>query len=524
MRRLAGKYVLLFLVIACAWAAFLRLWNLGHRPFWRDEAWVAMALRDLPFAQLWAQTALPLPPLFAVMAKSAGQWVGPPEAGYRLPAAIFGLAVIPLTYAAARRLRAPRSVALAAAGLCASSLMLVIWSRELKQYSFEAVASALGALLVFAARRAISGRKRCAIAIGLAVLGLIAPWIAHGSVFSLAAVLPLLLILKPRTGRRWQSLGIGLAGAAGLTSGLLGVWLFSAGAQSSEPSLARWTQTFYIRPLEARSWVRAGGYAVSTTHMYLLPAEWCIPVLDAAGATVLLASAVGMWLLIVVGVLAWPRQGRIELCAWVFGPWLLMLAAALAQRYPFAYPRMMLGSAPPALVASVAGAIVLARAVCRVLSGRGAPALIAGMFVGLLPLHVIQEPLGDRYGVHHDFRSALHTLDQQRRPGEAVLVTLEAVPCVRYYAPQLSPPVFAVPTSIGTIPERGTDYVGFMKQSAQRAGRRFWLLATSESAGVVQERSIQAICDLHYNVRAVGAWGGKCPVTGTAQLLLAERR
>ena len=98
MPRLHSGLVALFLAVCVAWGAFVRTWNLGGRPFWCDEAWVATLLRDLSPAQLLRQTDTPLPPLFALAADWIGHRFGPPEVAWRLLPAACGVLVVPLVY------------------------------------------------------------------------------------------------------------------------------------------------------------------------------------------------------------------------------------------------------------------------------------------------------------------------------------------------------------------------------------------------------------------------------------------
>jgi len=95
------------LLLLIAWAIFVRAWAVSERPFWVDEAWVAYAATQQSYGQLFRQTDLPMPPLFAAATKLLGSIVGPPELGLRLLPIACGIACVPLSYLILRTLRVP---------------------------------------------------------------------------------------------------------------------------------------------------------------------------------------------------------------------------------------------------------------------------------------------------------------------------------------------------------------------------------------------------------------------------------
>ncbi len=110
----------------------MRIGGLADRPFWRDEAWVAYAATEMDWLGLLGQSEFPMPPLFALSVKLCVGLPLPPELGLRMLPFLCGVLILPLSYAVARTLRAPRTVALTGMALIASSPLLVIWSRELR--------------------------------------------------------------------------------------------------------------------------------------------------------------------------------------------------------------------------------------------------------------------------------------------------------------------------------------------------------------------------------------------------------
>lgn len=525
MPRLAVRSVKVMLIAILAWGAFVRVWNLSGRPFWADEAWVARTVRDSSPVDLLCQTEVPLPPLFAVATKLIGRAIAPPELAYRLLPALCGVFALPLVYAVARTLRSPRTLALGAAGLCASCLMLVIWSRELKHYSIEALVSVLAALLVFRLRRCHARGTRRILVVGIVLLCAISPWLAYGTVFPLGALLPILLILKPQAGSRRASFAIGATGLLTLGASLAGVWLLVAGKQAADPSLAAFTANWYIQPLDPHSWARACFYAALAAVGLFFPLEWFLPIFGGAELAVLAAAASAIWLLALLGLGTWPRRGRLELAAWLLGPYLAMLGAALFALYPFGVPRMTQFWAPPMIVVVAAGLARLGRAACLVVLRQGRPALLGAALLGVLPVAlIIREPVCHCYHFYHDFPKMLATLERKRAPGEFVLVELGAVPCVRYYAPNLRPPVLYAPIAAGVAPKVGENFLGEAAKAARWAGPRFWVLRTYQPA-VGDPRPLEEVIEREgYKLTVVDRGGLEGPYGGAAELLVATRR
>ncbi len=506
------------------WGAFARTWNLGTRPFWRDEAWVAGQVRNLGYAELLRQTATPLPPLFAAAAKLTGTCTGPPERGLRLAQAVAGIGVIPLVYAAARALRGPRSLALAAAGVAASSLMLVIWSRELKQYSFEALASVGAAALVFTARRARTRSRFVLCMAGFGALCALAPWFGYGAIFPLLALLALLIIAPPTTGPRSRGLLAGAVCTLVFAASFWLLWNLAAAAQCSEPSLQRYMAARYLG-LDPVLLQRGFGHFASGTFMLLFPASWFLPVAYEWQLLLLVAGAAGLWLLALIGVLAWVRGGRLELAAWLFGPLLLLAAAAFLRKYPFGIERMMLFWAPPMILAVTAGVTALWRGAWGLLARRGGPALATAPLLGAVIAPLAWLHASDhRYWAMHDFPAVLATLEDRRSADEPVFVELTAAPCVRYYAPQLPPPVTWTPTVAGTVAPLGTDRRELLRQTVRRGPRRIWVLCTDEHASDPVRELSEVLAAAGYAIEVVDRVGPPAHWAGSAALLRATRR
>jgi uncharacterized membrane protein len=134
------------LVLVTAVAAALRLFHLGYKPLWSDEAilwWIAN--RDL--SGVIAQNVLSnsAPPLFALLLHGIVRFSSS-EAALRALSCAAGIASIPALYLLARRF-ASSGVALFAAGLVAVAPEQVRYSQTAREYS---LAFLLATLLVLA--------------------------------------------------------------------------------------------------------------------------------------------------------------------------------------------------------------------------------------------------------------------------------------------------------------------------------------------------------------------------------------
>ena len=128
-----GRVLLLILLtLAGAW---LRLFHLGAQSLWLDEgATVTLARMTWPnFVHLWWCCEASFQGTFFLLIR-AWLHLGQSEAWVRLPAAVFGIASIPLIYLVARKLVGVIP-ALASAAMLAFSPTHVYYSREARSYT-----------------------------------------------------------------------------------------------------------------------------------------------------------------------------------------------------------------------------------------------------------------------------------------------------------------------------------------------------------------------------------------------------
>ena len=124
-------------------------------------------------------------------------------------------------------------------------------------------------------------------------------------------------------------------------------------------------------------------------------------------------------------------------------------------------------------------------------------------------------PLKNGYWVQHDFPAVLRVLERERRPGEPVVVALNAVPCVRYYHHGKDAGFRYVPTVAGTLAQQGFERTD-VYPTVTESGGRWWILPTSGNA---VEFSVDPTLDHGSEIRLVAEAGGD-PEFGIAQLFV----
>lgn len=486
MPRLSPRALLFLFVFAAGSGAWLRFANLGDRPFWQDEAWVATALQQSDLAGLLTQTDLPLAPLFAAILAAASLLPYPPEFAYRLVPAFAGVTLLPLVFGATRALRMPRAPAIAGTVLCAVCLALVIWSRELKPYQLEAALTTLTAWAVFRLRYSDPTLSNRWPTIALVFACTAGPWLSYGVIFGLA---PLVGVLLLPTGRK-RPLHTASRGfiAGGLLAGSFMVVMALVGAdQAANPAFREFWHFRHIDATNLLAWLKAVGWLCQSTFLLFVPGQW-LPDADrqAMGGVVL-------WLVALCAVWTWPGRGRLGIGLWLFGPLVLMLVAALLERYPFGPVRFILLIAPPLTLSLVVATARVLRTISITLVGHGRPGLILVMLLSFMPLlYVSNVPRQHAYWMYHDYPRMLEALRAERRPGELVVIALDAVPGVRYYAndDELDEFVF-VPTAAGTLPVPDYDYDAFIWDVMRRSGTRWWLVSLDYRRNEHTARSLQ---------------------------------
>ena len=499
-----------------AWAIFVRCWGVGERAFWSDEAWVASTVRAHTLGELVRQRDLPVPNGFAAATKLGGEIVSPAEWGYRLVPMICGVGLVWLCYVAGRTLRLPRITAMVTMAAIASSPLLGIWSRELKQYEVEAFLTVLLALLVFRLRR--QERRGWATITGVMLICGLGPWFGYGVVFSALCLMVMLGVMRPRAGMRRGSMITAVVALAILAVSTLGLWQVAAGAQAENEALKEFAGKWYIKLTDVDSVKKAVTFGSRTTVMAVVP---FLEVMKERKHVVPLAF--GIWVVALVGMICWPRKGRWELVVWAVVPWLLVFAAAVARAYPFGMWRMMTFCVTPVMMALAVGLVQLLRRICRLLGQRRGYGVVIGLVVVLVPVtYLWRVPIRQGYWAYHDYPAALERLAEERKSGEPVLVPFDAVAGVRYYAGAARDFRYQ-PTTGGTLAsaeDERAELDAMVRDIANTWATRWWIIvsdvrvkeALANHAGKYGYRTISLKCN-----------AGGDPRYGRAQLYLVSK-
>jgi mannosyltransferase len=139
-------------------AAALRFWRIGHQSFWLDEVFTAGLVNE----DLWGmlkgvRETESTPHLYYLLAWIWAKVAGDGEAALRSLSALFGIATVPVAYAAARELFAP-AAAVVAAALVAVNPWFVWYSQEARAYALLMLLAT--ASLLFFLRALRTGERR----------------------------------------------------------------------------------------------------------------------------------------------------------------------------------------------------------------------------------------------------------------------------------------------------------------------------------------------------------------------------
>jgi hypothetical protein len=439
---------------AIAVAAVARVAWLWAKPFWRDEAWVAL-LAGQPLDTLFRDPR-PVPLGFLALVKVTGALpMLPAELSLRLVPLAAGLLVLPLLAMLARRLGASECTAAAAVWLAAGLPALVYYSRELKPYGLDLL---LGVLLPWLAldraeprSEAPPARRRLAAA-GLIACAVLTPWLTFGGVFVTGPTLAWLVWRRRRDTVAWAALG-----AFVLSLGAA-YWTVLA-LQADVPRLREtWRDELGVeaRTLPALAW---RFFAVSWP--YLFPGVWPIAAL-----------------LALAGLATWPRRHRALVAGLLLGPAAAVIAAAAMGRYVMGQGRFLLFTAPPCLLMAAAGLVHLAVVAGRwmrrsnperagVLVAAAAGLVWAGQAVALRLLPYRNDI--DRYFLYdvlHDVEPIIEEAARRRTPDAPVMVSRYAGDPFLFYERGRLPG--AVVCTRRTCPDAGVALQGWLRTVPDR--------------------------------------------------------
>ena len=222
----AARYVIwiTLLIVVCALTLFA---NLEGRDLWgADEARHAERAREMMASRQWmtptylGRPDFDKPPVHYWLMAAAGQLLGPSDAVFCLPSAVFGLATVLMTFALGASLYGLRAGGMA--GFILATAFLFVYDARMAFIDIPLLACITGS--IFAGHRALGPKKGWIRSAVVAAFLLAAGAMMKGLV---GLVLPLLVLgLGESTAGRWRRL-TGLAGAAMLVAAPLYIQLGS---------------------------------------------------------------------------------------------------------------------------------------------------------------------------------------------------------------------------------------------------------------------------------------------------------
>ena len=387
----------------CAGAA-ARAWVWTHRgSLFLDEASLALNVLARDFAGLarpldWGQAA---PVGYLWIERGAFLAFGPGEVALRAWSFVAGVAVLPLTWAVARRLAGLRAAAFSVTAL-ACSLIAMRYAAEAKPYAGDALVAIAMTWLSLRVLDAMDDMPRWA---WLGVAGVAAVYVSLPAVFTLAAVAA---TLAPPAWRSGPHPRRALAGCAVAWLAAFGLeWLVVLRHAVGDPYLTEYWAPVMLDPsqpaLVART-LRAVASVGST------PLRWEASLADAA-----VGVAAWTWGVVVAG-----RRSRTALLL-LAGPVAFATAASLLGLYPLS-DRLAFFAAPAATIAVGMALDAIARPAAAATTV--AVGVVVGVWVGADGARVVREP-GSLEPTRELFRGVAAAADSANAP---VYVFARAVP------------------------------------------------------------------------------------------------
>ncbi len=434
------KNTAVWMVLLLAVAGYLRLWNLGAKSLWADEA-ISAALASATRADFW-RIVLHREANMAFYYLLLRIWnvVGSSEFALRSLSVLAGVLAVPLLYGLGCQVFDPRTGRISALFLALSPLHIA-YSQEARSYGFLILFSVLAtSLLLMCCEKPA---KSWYLYIVASVVGLYShvmfglTLIGHSSAVGFSSEL--------RTRSRNFLAALGAVAVLALP---LAYWLFAQGSHLG------WIKESPIQLLAAFFSGLAGPKGKALLLAYVL--------LIACG--LLLAKP------------SLPNRGSRVLWASLWAP--VLLTCAMSWRIPFLVPRYLSACLPPFLLLAARGAALLPNR-WWLLSG-------LGIMVSLsLQQDFLYQRLRADSFYSDDWRGAVHSLMLRTEPGDSLLFpyAFERVPAQYYLNREAAAgrqhlevlfPAGSVPQLLSAeMPELGAEG---LQSLASRTGR-VWTLS-----------------------------------------------
>jgi len=393
-----------------AFGVLLRLRQyLSNRSLWIDEARLALNVINKPLSALFQPLDYKqgAPVGFLALSKLAVLLFGNSEYALRLIPLLSGLAAILLFYAVARRCIRREALPV---GVClfAVSGPLIYYSSEFKQYSGDV---AVGLLIVWLGTIVQSKPLKATRLALLAIVGAIAAWFSHPSLFVMAGV-GLSLGFSAALKREWNRLiKLSIVGLFWLLSFAL-FYIVSLQHLIHDPHILgyRW-QAFM--PFPPRSLSDAQWFIHTAFTVFRRPVGLLVP-------------GIGLFACI-LGCISLFRRNR-QTGAALLLPILLAFLASGIGKYPIT-ARTILFAAPLLIILVAEGVEYV----------RNSTMARTGVIGVLLICMLLIQPVflaADRLATPHtkeEIRPVLRYVEQHRQEGDILYVYYGALPAFRYY-------------------------------------------------------------------------------------------
>ena len=464
--RMTARQTSLFTLAALGISAMgilLRLYGLGYRSLWFDEARLANGIIHHSLGTILTYPYQAKPPfMFAVAARWLVVVLGHSEIVLRLLPVLMGIGTILLIYCPIRKIFGP-DLALYASALVAFSPSLIYYSKEFKQYSGEAFFTVA---LFLAGLTVLRHRERPGAYFLYTILGTLVIGFSYSAVFTLLGVNIALLTSIFLCGGMFPLRRLGAANVCVITAWLLMFTLYAS--KNATPVLAEyWAKDF----ADTQS---LGGFAQWNWEKLKDMSQFFVPV--KAGGIFLATS-------LVFGLAVWKPQEYCYLNVCFLATLFLILAASAMKAYP-AGNRLMLFIGPLLYLVMAKGVATATRLIKK--SKRRALVYFVAALVPILMLSYAVENNILRPQEREEMRPVVRYLQKNMRQGDRVYVYYGAAPAFTYY-------YSGTDTNVTTCPPPRNDpeiYIDdldiFLRdQSADR----FWIVF-SHCRGKVNERSL----------------------------------
>src|SRR3984957_1182794 len=395
----------LMLTAIAAGVVFRLVGYFAHRSLWFDEAALAVNIVERPLAGLF----MPLdfhqgaPVGFLVAQKIVVFILGPGESALRFLPLACGVLTVLLAVRVAPLYVSPAAVPLAIA-LVAMNPALIYYSSEAKQYSCDAL---VALLLLWTFIGLLRSDLRASHVAAFALIGAVAVWFSHPSIFFLASAASIFLFFA-----RSDSVKIGrlaLVFAAWASSFAILYFVSLRHLTSDRALLDFWNQYFPLRPL-------TNIHALSRLFdMFLVSFR------DPAGLAII--PGAGFFL---VGCAALFKRNQV--LVWTLsGSFVGVFLAALLHRYPLG-GRLLLFATPVVLLLVAEGVA----AVSAKLPSPKFALLAASCLVLVHPVLYSARDIRTKRG--DDIRSVIDYVLAHSAVSERWYVYFQAEPQMRYYS------------------------------------------------------------------------------------------